>query len=201
MIRATPGASAGGAISFSITLAAERKKLRALPVLALLALAMLAPVPALAADDDLEYRVKTGFLFNFARFVTWPPGKFATPNSPIDLCILASDAFGRVLADITKNKLVNGRPIRVTRVFYAADAQRCHIAYFEDAAAAAANLAAVAGHQVLTVYEQESAQAGGVIRFYIDGQRVRFEINQTAAERETLQIRSKLLDLARVVYQ
>ena len=181
-----------------------RKWLRALRLFGLLALAMLAPVPATAADPadaDLEYRIKTGFLFNFARFVTWPAGKFAAPDSPIEVCILAGDAFGKVLADITKNKSVNERPIRVSRVFYAADLQRCHIAYFEDAAAAAANLASVTGHQVLTVYEQDSALNDGVIRFYLDAQRVRFEINQAAAHRENLQISSKLLGLARVVYQ
>lgn len=177
------------------------KAATAIPALSLLIGALLAPVPSPAADEYREQRIKTAFLVNFAAFVTWPSGTFADASSPIELCILANDAFGTVLADVAKKKSVNDRPLRISRVFNVEDMRRCHIAYLEDAEAASANLAALAGYHVLTVYEQESAQDNGVIRFFLDEGRVRFEINVAAARRESLKLSSKLVSLARVVGQ
>jgi hypothetical protein len=177
------------------------KAAAALPVLGALIAGLLMPVAARAADEYREQRIKTAFLVNFAGFVTWPPGTFADATSPIELCILANDAFGTVLADIAKKKQVDQRPLRISRVFNVEDMRRCHIAYLEDASAASANLAALAGYHVLTVYEQEATQNNGVIRFFLDNERVRFEINIAAARRENLQMNSKLVNLARVVGQ
>jgi len=169
--------------------------------LVLVACTLLAPPGAAAADEFREQRIKTAFLVNFARFVTWPAHTFADSESPIEVCVLASDAFGVVLADVAKDKAVNERPLRITRVFRAEDLRRCHIAYLEDADEAATHLAALAGHHVLTVYENDATQTNGVIRFYLDQDRVRFEVNLAAAKREELQLSSKLLGLARVVEQ
>ena len=169
--------------------------------LTLLVAALLAPAGATAADEYREQRIKTAFLVNFARFITWPAHTFADSEAPIEVCVLASDAFGVVLADVAKDKAVNERPLRITRVFRAEDLRRCQIAYLEDADEAAANLALLTGHHVLTVYEGDVTQTNGVIRFYLDQDRVRFEVNLAAARREELQLSSKLLGLARVVEQ
>ena len=170
----------------------------AIATLALLAGA-LAAGPSGAADDYREQRIKTAFLVNFAAYVTWPAGTFASPDSPIELCILANDAFGAVLADIARDKRVNDRPLRISRVYRVEDMRRCHIAYLEEASAVHANLAGLAGHHVLTVYEQASTEHDGVIRFYIEDDRVRFEINVDSALRENLQLSAKLQRLARMV--
>ena len=60
-------------------------------------------------------------------------------------------------------------------------------------------LGQLAGHNVLTVYEAQSTLPGGVVRFYLEDRRVRFEINATEAEREKLTVSSKLLAVAKVV--
>jgi preprotein translocase subunit Sec61beta len=52
---------------------------------------------------------------------------------------------------------------------------------------------------VLTVGESEAfARQGGMIRFFEEDNRLRFEINPTAAEKVGLRISSKLLKLARI---
>jgi hypothetical protein len=58
----------------------------------------------------------------------------------------------------------------------------------------------VEGRPVLTVGESpEFIQHGGIVNFFLDGKRVRFEINPTAATRVNLRISSRLLQLARLV--
>jgi len=38
--------------------------------------------------------VKAAFLYNFAKFVEWPPGTFANSNDPITICIVGQNPFG-----------------------------------------------------------------------------------------------------------
>ena len=53
---------------------------------------------------------------------------------------------------------------------------------------------------MLTVGESlDFIQQGGLIRFYLDGGTVRFEINRDGAERAGVRISSRLLQLARLV--
>ena len=63
-----------------------------------------------------------------------------------------------------------------------------------------AALKAAKSGSVLTIGDAASfTDAGGVIQFYLEDRKVRFEINLAAAQRAKLQISSQLLKLARVV--
>ncbi len=56
------------------------------------------------------------------------------------------------------------------------------------------------GHGVLTVGEGEGfVRDGGMIGFVVENRRVRFDINQTAAEQAALKLSSRLLSVARAV--
>jgi len=60
----------------------------------------------------------------------------------------------------------------------------------------------VKDHNVLTVGDMNDfLESGGIINFVIDDQKVRFEINNNAAKQEKLNIRSKLLRLAKKVIE
>lgn len=61
-------------------------------------------------------------------------------------------------------------------------------------------LAELAGAPVLTVSEIEGfGRRGGIINFYLEENRVRFEINPRAAEAGGLRISSELLSLGKIV--
>ena len=56
----------------------------------------------------------------------------------------------------------------------------------------------VKDHSVLTVGEMEGfLEAGGIINWFVEEKKIRFEINTAAAERAKLEIRSNLLRLAK----
>ena len=60
----------------------------------------------------------------------------------------------------------------------------------------------VRGLPILTVGETPGfAEHGGVIRFVLEDNRVRFEVNVEAAHQADLTISSRLLTLARIVQQ
>ena len=168
-----------------------------------IAIALLSAVCAAshAADHPLEYQVKAAFVYNFARFVTWPASRFPRPEAPVELCVLGSQGFSDSLEESVAGKTVGSRPLHVKRVEQARELVDCHIAYvmMDSNAQTERVLSQIAGHSVLTVYEASSTLADGVVRFYLADGRVRFEINAAEAEREKLQVSSKLLAVAKVV--
>jgi hypothetical protein len=142
----------------------------------------------------MEYQVKTGFLYNFVKFVDWPP---AAQSGPLTICVAGRNPLGSALEDTVRDETVGGRPI-VTRIILEPEAG-CHVMFIPEGAAASAYLRSTRNEPTLTVGETPSfIAAGGIIRFFIDHGKVRFEINARAAERVGLRISSRLLQVARV---
>src|SRR5579864_3031274 len=56
--------------------------------LAVLFLCLLFSLRSFAQEPAPEYQIKAAFLFNFAKFVDWPPQAFPQTNSPIIIGVL-----------------------------------------------------------------------------------------------------------------
>lgn len=148
-----------------------------------------------------EYQIKAAFLFNFVKFVEWRDDALAPPTEPIEICVLGEDPFGAAL-DSIQGKAVKGRNVQVRRLASAEGLRQCHVAFISSSERERLPevLKSLESANVLTVGDFESfSQSGGVINFVTERNKVRFEINVTAAERAGLRISSKLLNLAKVV--
>jgi hypothetical protein len=153
-----------------------------------------------AADDSLEYQVKAAFLLNFAKFVEWPASAFPEPDSPISICILGVDPFGKTLDQLIAGESVNGRKLAIERVKRTPPPKSCQVLFLSKAERETNKTLPALGPGVLTVGEGDNfVHEGGVIGFIIENRRVRFDINQTAAENAELKLSSKLLSVARSV--
>jgi hypothetical protein len=169
----------------------------------LLGVMSLCHAPTVFADDaaSLEKRVKSGCVVNFVQFIDWPEAAFAKPDDPIVIGIMDSDPMEPTLATAVEGKTIKGRKIVIRRLKADAGVQGCHVLIIDAANAAhAADLIKSAGSGVLTIGDSDNfTDSGGIIRFYIEDRKVRFEINLTGAQRSRLQVSSKLLKLAKVV--
>jgi hypothetical protein len=162
----------------------------------LIALLCALTAPASAQDTELEYRVKAAYLFNFTKFIDWPVTATDGDNS-FSICIAGRNPFGAALASTLVGETAAGRST-ATRVVNPGDADSCQVLFVPRGVAAAPYFRGVEGAPVLTVGESPDFLAqGGVINFVIDEGRVRFEINQMAAERAQLKVSSRLLQLGR----
>jgi hypothetical protein len=153
------------------------------------------------SSTPTEYQVKAAFLYNFAKFVDWPPDAFAQPSAPLHLCVFGEDPFGGELERIVHQKTVAGHPLRVLQPKRVDQAKHCHILFVGsgDSREIRSLLEALKGSSTLTVGENsEFTRLGGVINFLLDSGRVRFEINPDAAHEARLKISAKLLSLARI---
>lgn len=149
-----------------------------------------------------EYQIKAVFLFNFLQFVEWPDEVFAGAKAPLRIGVLGDDPFGPALEAAVRGETVGGRPLVVVRSHRSEDLLGCHLVFISrsEARRLDAHLARLDPLPILTVSEIEGfAGQGGVIGFYSDGKKVRFEINADAARRRDLKLSSELLSLGRLI--
>jgi hypothetical protein len=156
-----------------------------------------------SAQPELdEYQVKAAFLYNFAKFVEWPPQAFDVAANPIIVCIVGETPIYTLLESAVIDKTAGNRSLAVRKVSDGQQATGCHILFIgrADRKRIPAVLAAITPWGILTVGETpEFVAEGGVVNFKLENGRVRFEINVDAARREKLRISSKLLNLAEIV--
>jgi hypothetical protein len=149
-----------------------------------------------------EYEIKAAFLYNFAKFVEWPPTAFSDPKQPLGVCVFGRDPFGHALDDALAGKSIGNHPVILGRTRQLADLAGCQIVFVSatESPRLPEIVGRLQGHNALLVGETEGfASAGGAIQFVLDQNRVRFAINPDAADRAGLKISSKLLALATIV--
>lgn len=149
-------------------------------------------------DANLEYRIKAAFLLNFCQFVSWPVTPQEKPDASLILCVIGETTFKSSLETIA-GKTVRGRPMEVRFVSGADAIDSCHLLFVgkSEQKNLAAILGSVKNKPILTVGDMENfARAGGIIAFVKIDNKIRFEINQKAAEMAGLKISSQLLKLA-----
>lgn len=152
-----------------------------------------------AAQVASEYEVKAAFLYNFAKFVAWPAQNFPLVGNPFSLCLLGDDPFGGLLERAVAGKSVQDRAFAVRRLADVEEAGQCQMLFVSSSEHGHVRriLAALTGASVLTVGDtEEIVHSGGMIGFHMEGNRVRFMVNQDTVERAGLQISSQLLKVA-----
>ncbi len=166
-------------------------------------LILLTAAVALAQSSaPTEYQVKATWLLNFLQFTEWPAAAFTNANTPIRIGVLGDDPFGAVLDQTVQGETINNRKLVVLRSRRVEDLKDCQLLFISKSEKPRLPeiLRGLESTSVLTVSETESfARIGGIINFYLEGKKVRFEINAAAARRKGIKISSQVLDLAKPV--
>lgn len=155
-------------------------------------------VCSVGAGEYTEYEVKAAYIYNFAKFTQWPEEVWANRET-FRIGILGDDPFGTDLDDVVRGKSVKNLPIEVVRSDDAADMKDCLIVFISESKSETLDriLDELAGANILTVGESDDhLESGGIIRLKLKNDKVRFDISATAAKEASLEISSKLLDLA-----
>jgi hypothetical protein len=163
-------------------------------------------VTSLAASFNAEltdeYHVKAAYLYNFTKFIVWPPDAFRDSDKTFQICVLGRDPFGTALDEVVAGKVIEGRPFEVRRLSDRQQTGSCRILYAAAPERKRNTSIPLATSQIglLTVDEAGSGTSDkAIVNFTLEHGKVRFEINITAAEESKLQISSRLLNLATVV--
>jgi hypothetical protein len=153
-------------------------------------------------SNEEEYRVKAAFLFHFAQLVDWPTDAFPGTDNSLFLCTIGEDSFQGALEGTVAGKAIGNRIIRIRHLVQPQDMHSCQIVFLgkTQSKRIPALVADLHNAPVLTVGETPGfLDAGGMICFLLEENKVRFDINLDAADSAKLKIGSRLLLLAQNV--
>jgi hypothetical protein len=155
-------------------------------------------VSGFAADIAKEYQIKAAFVYNFTKFVEWPPDRFAASTDPIVIGVLGKNPFGDNLENAVRGRKVAGRDIVIVNISSATSRTPIHVLFVASGEEKSFDPGLAAG--ALTVGESERFTAlGGMITFISDADKIRFMINLEKADREQIKLSAQLLKLASTV--
>ncbi|HZE97436.1 MAG TPA: YfiR family protein [Planctomycetota bacterium] len=180
-----------------------RKGVIAAGLAALLVGALRAETPplqaaAMAQDPQPESDIKAAFLPKFAMFTTWPESVFAGAGDEFRIGVLGPDSALEPVERVLRGIKVGTRTVKVLRGATAAEIKDCPLVFIHasEKERFAEHLLVLRTLPVLTVGESEGfAQGGGILNFYVEQNRVKFEINPEAAARAGLKV-TKLVGVA-----
>jgi hypothetical protein len=153
-------------------------------------------------EEGAEYPVKLAFLYNFTKFVDWPPGAYRDPGASLLICIVGHDPFSQDLEGQLRTRTVGDRPVDIRTLKPSENLSACQIVFVPVTEKDRADriLKGLKGASALTVGETPGfAALGGIVNLTVEGNKVHFEVNLLAAERAGLKISSKLLGIAKIV--
>jgi len=154
-----------------------------------------------------EYQIKAAFIYNFMKFIDWP--KEQAGKKVFTLGIVGKSPFGDAFDSIIKKKIKDKELVLkqfggFEQLEKKGSIKECHLIFI--CASEKENIKqiieTVKDSSILTISDTAGfLESGGIINFLFENNKVRFEVNVTAAEKAKLEIRSKLLRLAKRVAQ
>jgi len=170
-------------------------------ILILMSITSVAVTPARGQERKLgEYEVKAVFLYNLAKFIEWPD-KSLDNSSTLTLYILGDDPFGTHL-DAIKGKLIRGKSVDVKQIDSPDALKSVGILFISSSEKGQLQdiLKGISSKPILTVGDTQSfAKRGVMVNFYIENNKIRFEINIEAAKLAGLKISSNLLKMGKII--
>lgn len=177
---------------------------RLLPALAALGLLLtpLQSATAQAPQSEAVDALRAAFLFNFAKFTTWPA--VSDLDTSIKFCIQADTIDQAAFAGWGKKRIQN-RPVRVAffSEFNAGEIANCSILFIseepQDIDLKSLRDFAIEHHTLFVSDLEGFSAAGGHIELYEQSRRLRFRVNLGALEKAKLSLGAGVLNLAEIV--
>lgn len=152
----------------------------------------LAPLqPARADERPSDQQVKAAFLTRFGAYVEWPDDAGARADAPLQIGVLGSDPLAQELEQQLRGRKVGERVLQLVRLKSGDSLKGLHMLFIGPGSP----IPAPQQRGLLTVSESPPPR-GAVIQFVLSEQKVRFEIDLGAAERNGLRLSSRLLAVA-----
>ncbi len=148
-----------------------------------------------------ENQLKAAFIYNFTRFINWPPQSFTDAESPFIIGIFGEDRLSTHLNLLIKGEKLNNRPIIIKTYSSAQKIGACHILFISSQSASEIKnqLWYINRKSTLTVSDMPNfAKTGGIIGFYKVQNKLKLQINMYEVKHSELIFSSKLLSLCNI---
>lgn len=146
-----------------------------------------------------EEKVEAAFIWQFLQFIEFPAP--ANPQETFVIGIVGATRVEPFLNDIVRQKqLSDGRGLEVRKISNPDEMLRCNVVFVAptETPRLAQILGKVRGKPILTIgRDNEFLERGGLVNFYVENARVRFEYNSDDLPSSKLRFSSKILRLGR----
>lgn len=162
---------------------------------------LIAPMSQAETLTSQENKVKAAFIYQFTNYVQWPHDAVKTEKSFV-ITVVGESGLASELKQIARLKTAQTRPIEIRVVNQDDPIGPSHIVIVSssDAAHLQRVTAKVAALPVLVVgHGDHFAKKGAMINFFVEADRLRFEINRPLLEAAQLRVSSQLLKFAKLV--
>ncbi|MDA8403710.1 MAG: YfiR family protein [Desulfobacteraceae bacterium] len=172
--------------------------LHRLVIIAAILTGMVFPAAAGLGLEGTEDQIKGAMMVNFIQFIKWPDQVMDRTGGVITIGVFGNDHFGHAL-DPIEGRTVGAYRLSIRRISQLDQLAECQVLFICSSHAHLSSdiFRKVYGLPILTIGEDEDfLHSGGIIRFYMDKNHVRFAINKTAAFDADLKISAKLIEIA-----
>ncbi len=164
----------------------------------------LIPSKAMAQEQvSRAYVIKAGFIYNFTRFIKWPPTENPFEgNGKFNICVTGDNPFGSILHRLEEKHRLKEHPLKIKLDVSHADFQGCHILFvsFSERFNVEQIVEQTKDFPILTVGDTEGfAERGIDINLLVVENKVKFQISKQCLDAKGFKVSSELLDLATIV--
>ncbi len=170
----------------------------------LVAFAILLGLPTVGLGQTAEeYAIKAAYMARFAEFTRWPEETAKdTPSRTFVLSVIGDAPFRDIFERTYLPLKIGNKNIEVRYVSSIEESEGSQILFVSRSETGRLEqiIAFTRDKPILTVSDAKAfAGQGVIINFYLEGEKVRFEIDPSAVEGAGLWISSLLLSYARIV--
>lgn len=150
-----------------------------------------------------EYLMKAGFLERFTRFIEWPvETNIADSSKPFVISVIGRNPFDEKLDQFFETTKIKNRKVEIRYISELEEIQDSHILFITKSKEKQLSgiLSLTQGKPILTVSDTNGFGKKGVrINFFVEQNKIRFEINKDAIQKSGLQISYLLLNVAKII--
>jgi hypothetical protein len=147
------------------------------------------------AENDTASAVKIGFLYNFFKFIDWPPN--ADTSNGYRLCTTGLNSLGEGLLAL-QDKTINNKSLSIKRGVSGKELKNCHMIFIGADEDTGKPIGDSQGLAIVTVSDKpDFINQGGIIGLIQANNRLAFEINLDVAKANDIRISAQMLELAK----
>jgi hypothetical protein len=149
-----------------------------------------------------ENIVKAAYIERITRFVEWPLKDSLQPHNQFVVGVYNENEFFNTLSEVFKDKPIKGHLVKIIPVKNPAEMKACDLCYISEKARSMIKdfISAANASGVLLISETNGfCKAGVHINFYLEDEKLKFEINEKSLGSAGLKVSYLLMQNTRII--
>lgn len=149
-----------------------------------------------------ENLIKAAYIERITRFVDWPAKAVTAADESFVIGVYGENGFYNTLTDVFKIKPIKNQKVKVITIKSIEELASCKLCYISDKAGPTLNKFVEAANSVGVLLISESTdfcKEGVHINFYVEDEKLKFEINQTSIDYAGFKVSYLLMQNTRII--